>query len=131
MNKQLAEILEAFRERCAVECDKEKGYAETRLDDDRLNHRESWQHAEHRGQQRSAYWCAKHVREIDVGSWLRAREVLEAKRPVDWKKAAERAVQADGGEPILTASSRCANCGESFMVGKHVARGAGCCEVPV
>lgn len=55
----------------------------------------------------------------------------KGERRPDWRELAEAAVRADGGESILTASSRCANCGESFSAGKHVPRGKGCCEVPV
>lgn len=70
---ELMGILAAFQERCAYECDKEKGFAEERLAEDNRNLRRTQEHAAaHRGQRAAAFWCAKHVREIDREDWFRS-----------------------------------------------------------
>jgi hypothetical protein len=74
-NAELVRLLEAFRERCAVECDMEKSFAEERLAEDNRDLRRTQVHcAEHMGQRAASFWCAKHVRQIDVSDWIRRRE---------------------------------------------------------
>lgn len=70
-NAELVRILESFKERCAVECDKEKRAAEERMPEVGPGDMARF---EYRGQQKAAYWCAKHVREVDVSEWVRQRE---------------------------------------------------------
>jgi hypothetical protein len=73
-------------------------------------------------------WASEHPGVLSLLEALRAANYDES--GTEYLRRVVAGTGMKGERCVGDVGGRCANCGESFSAGKHVARGVGVCEVP-